>query len=185
MKIDISDSRNHNKPLWVVYGYQAFPSILCCIIKNQPDLTIWGYSEYRNSPSFRTLGYNIFDWMSNNQCAFHEFYDDHGEAIARISELTKPSQTAINKLITQRINMTKMMVVDLMQKWVFVPIVSETGAGQYNIRQPDGQVKLQEPTVVCDQAFIEEYQKIENRFFELQLQLENAYSQQQGMDPKT
>lgn len=105
MKIDdLNNKANHDKPLWVVYGHDCFPSILCCKLKwypqnymhsNLPEMVcIWGFSIYRRSPGFRTLGVNVDTWMNDNKTKFgytlFEFYDDHGEAIERIRNLTDP-----------------------------------------------------------------------------------------------
>jgi len=78
-----------NKPLWVIYGYDCFPSILCCKINNG---NIWGFSIYRRSPGFRTLGMNLETWYNEEGKAHTqmvpEFYDDHEEALEKLRKIT-------------------------------------------------------------------------------------------------
>lgn len=91
MKVDPFNPENGDKPLWVVYGHDAFPSILCCKIRhNHADLgpIIWGFSIYKRSPGFRTLGLEVQTWIDRYHMA--KFFDDHAEAIAYITKLTTP-----------------------------------------------------------------------------------------------
>jgi len=85
-----------NIPLWVVYGYDSFPSILCCKIwpsRGDGVLYIWGYSVYRNSPGFRTLGQSAVNWALSVPNV--KFFDDQDEALAYLKQLTKPKGKAL------------------------------------------------------------------------------------------
>lgn len=44
--------------LWGVYGPDSFPSVFACKILDHPEQgrVLWGFSIYRRSPGFRTLG---------------------------------------------------------------------------------------------------------------------------------
>lgn len=78
-------------PLWAVYGYYSFPSIIACTINDHPQcgLTIWGYSEWKNKPAYRTLGQDLQKWMIENNGIF---FDDHDEALQYIKKLTTPKR---------------------------------------------------------------------------------------------
>jgi hypothetical protein len=100
MRVDPNLSENLDRPLWCVHGFECFPEIFCCKIRADAEYgpIIWGYSVYRRKPGFRTLGRNVNTWMQELKDKFgqdmFEFYDDHGEAIARIAKLTTPKKGA-------------------------------------------------------------------------------------------
>lgn len=96
--IEPTDSRYFNMPLWCVYGHKAFPSIIACIIRDhgQYGLAVWGYSEYRRSPGYRTLGQELSKFAAANDIC--EYYSSHDEALARIKELTTPKKSAIQNI---------------------------------------------------------------------------------------
>ena len=96
MRVFAEDEESHNKPLWCVYGVNCFPSIICCTLKKSHDdkIIIWGFSIYKRSPGFRTLGVEVDAWIKRqkNDLGYElfEFYDVHEEAIERIRKLTTP-----------------------------------------------------------------------------------------------
>lgn len=96
MMVDPNLPANHDRTLWCVHGFDCFPEIFCCKIHLDAEYEpiIWGYSVYRHEPGFRTLGQNVNEWMQRQRdkfgCDLFEFYDDHAEAIARITQLTTP-----------------------------------------------------------------------------------------------
>lgn len=98
MLVDPNLSENQDRVLWCVHGTSSFPTIICCKIRAHAEYgpTIWGYSVYRRSPGFRTLGQNVNMWQQNLREKFgyilFEFYDDHSEAITRITQLTTPKK---------------------------------------------------------------------------------------------
>ena len=66
--IDPFDPQHWDKPLFVVYGSSAFPSLLCCKVLHRAsyldkDPCIWGFSIWRRSPGFRTLGIKLKTWV--------------------------------------------------------------------------------------------------------------------------
>jgi len=100
MKVDPNLPENQDRVLWCVHGVACFPEIFCCKIRADAEYgpIIWGYSVYRRKPGFRTLGRNVNSWMRELQekfgCSMFEFYDDHAEAITRITQLTTPKAGA-------------------------------------------------------------------------------------------
>lgn len=98
MKVDPLDEANHDKPLWLVYGHEAWPSFLCCKInlKRHGYPVIWGFSVYRRSPGFRTIGQDVRTWMQATTdrmgYTLWEFYDNQDEALARLKKLTDCSK---------------------------------------------------------------------------------------------
>lgn len=99
MKVDHTDPANFGKTLWLVYGLKCFPSILCCQIKQGTSApTIWGFSVYRRSPGFRTLGRHVDVWINELKARgndMFEFYDDQDEALARLKAITTPGAGAL------------------------------------------------------------------------------------------
>lgn len=62
--VDPFASHHWDKPLFVVYGPGSFPSLLCCKVRlNEGVPTIWGFSIWRRSPGFRTLGIHLETWV--------------------------------------------------------------------------------------------------------------------------
>lgn len=92
-----------NTPLWCVYGPNCFPTVFCCMI-NEPNgggRAIWGYSVYKRSPGFRTLGQMVGDskycgnWIEENSAKFFLTQD---EAFDYLKQLTTPKKSALDKL---------------------------------------------------------------------------------------
>ena len=94
MRVFANDESCYNKPLWVIYGPDCFPSILACKLKQKDSHAfIWGYSIYRRSPGFRTLGLQVEVWIDKVRAdtgMVPEFYDDHEQALEKIRKLTTP-----------------------------------------------------------------------------------------------
>jgi hypothetical protein len=79
-------------PLWCIYGPKSFPTTICCMIKRggadqRSTLILWGYSIYRNTPGFRTLGVELGRWSSDNDPTF---FTDQDKAMEYLRLLTKP-----------------------------------------------------------------------------------------------
>ena len=91
LAIDPLNPESWYKPLWVVYGHKAFPSIICCKL-NQRDgeVHIWGYSVWKNQGGFRTLGTNVVTWMKQYELV--KFFDKQELAIAYITQLVTPKE---------------------------------------------------------------------------------------------
>jgi len=83
-----------DRPLWCVYGEQCFPSMICCkvIHDDRYGPTIWGYSVYRNSPGFRTLGRNLKTWVKQNKAIF---FADQMMALQFMANITLPAAGAL------------------------------------------------------------------------------------------
>jgi len=83
-----------DKPLWAVYGYECFPSIVCLKVNNASGTpSVWGYSLYRNTAGFRTLGQGLQTWSDNHNMAF--FFDDQQNAMAYLNHIITPKKGAI------------------------------------------------------------------------------------------
>lgn len=83
--IDPFDPQYWDKPLFVVYGSSAFPSLLCCKVRlNDGVPTIWGFSIWRRTPGFRTLGIKLKTWVE--QETDPRFYLTQEEAFEAIRE---------------------------------------------------------------------------------------------------
>lgn len=77
------------KALWCVYGPKCFPSMICCKVNESAHgQIIWGFSIYKRSPGFRTLGITVETF--GNKHEIFEFFNDHDEAIAYLRKLTTP-----------------------------------------------------------------------------------------------
>jgi len=87
--IDPFDPQHWDKPLFVVYGSSAFPSLLCCKVLHRTtypdkDPCIWGFSIWRRSPGFRTLGIKLKTWVERETDP--RFYLTQEEAFEAIRE---------------------------------------------------------------------------------------------------
>lgn len=101
--IDPLDTNNHNIVLWCVSGADSFPTIFCCKIspssQNSNVFVIWGYSVYRRSPGFRTLGQRLDqDWIADHQA---KFFNDETNAVNYITKLITPKCDVTNKPIAK------------------------------------------------------------------------------------
>lgn len=98
--IDPMDPINHGKPLWVVYGHECAPSLMCCkllaytsdhqllpIGTKGTNVVIWGHSVYRNKPGFRTLGQNIDSWAGKSIYGPY-FFESQKNALEEICRIT-------------------------------------------------------------------------------------------------
>jgi hypothetical protein len=98
MKVDYHNTDIHDKILWLVYGHNCFPQIVCCKVKpgHLGKPSIWGFSIYRRSPGFRTLGRDIALWIDELKekygYSMFEFYDNQEEALDRLRKLTTPGK---------------------------------------------------------------------------------------------
>lgn len=78
-------------PLWAVYGPDSFPTAVCVKIRNHPTgRAVWGYSVYRRSPGFRTLGQNEEYTIQNN----YRFFTEQAEMLAYLGKLLTPHPKA-------------------------------------------------------------------------------------------
>ncbi len=61
--VDHKDSINHNRVLWLVtqWGNGNVTQLDTVVIKDHPSCgpVLWGYSVYRRSPGFRTIGSSV------------------------------------------------------------------------------------------------------------------------------
>lgn len=96
------NSMLENQPLWVVYGADCFPAILCCKVvwggtRANPGQVIWGYSVYKGVPGFRTLGIKLSTWMERSDF-MPRFYTDQELALQDLRKLTTPKKKALEAM---------------------------------------------------------------------------------------
>ena len=89
------DTVNHDRTLWLVYGVECNPQIVCCKIKTHDGQAhIWGFSMYKGVPCFRTMGHHLAGWMNrmgkSQGWDMFEFYADQEAALERLQQLTDP-----------------------------------------------------------------------------------------------
>lgn len=86
--INPADIDYRDKPLWCVYGPACFPTMICCKVNDASGkLAIWGYSVYRRSPGFRTLGRYLNQWTAENNAVF---FADQNHALDFLKKITWP-----------------------------------------------------------------------------------------------
>jgi hypothetical protein len=86
--IDPWDSQYHYRPIWCVYGPDSFPTVFCCQLTHScGSLNVWGYSVYRRSPGFRTVGRELAGWVAEKGAVF---FAEQSGALAHIAKLTTP-----------------------------------------------------------------------------------------------
>ncbi len=105
MKIDTADPTSHGKELWIVHDAHHWPipfraKLLAYSAKHEllhvgtagPNVAIWGFSVYRRSPGFRTLGINVEEWAKHS--SFEPlFFTTEAEALEWIGRATLGSAT--------------------------------------------------------------------------------------------
>ena len=78
-----------DKVLWCVYGYESWPSMFCCKLHDYDgSRNVWGYSIYRRSPGFRTLGQRLALWLEQHEMCL--FFDDQQKAMEYLTQITTP-----------------------------------------------------------------------------------------------
>lgn len=94
--IDPFDQQHWNKPLFVVYGSTGFPQMLCCKVRlNEGVPTIWGFSIWRRTPGFRTLGTHLDSWATRElnprfYLSQEEAFDDIRGLFSKVEGQPKP-----------------------------------------------------------------------------------------------
>jgi hypothetical protein len=76
-----------NKPLWFVYGSEAWPMVLCAMIKNNAGVNIWGYSVWKRQPGFRTLGQDAGAWINREDAVA---FADQQHMLDYLKKITTP-----------------------------------------------------------------------------------------------
>jgi hypothetical protein len=90
-------------PLWVVYGITKHHTqirVMCCNEIPGYGVNIWGYSEYKNSPAYRTDGVSIDEFIerSTDRYGFNpSFFIDQNAALDYLKRLTTPRCEPISK----------------------------------------------------------------------------------------
>ena len=93
-QINEFDPVNWDKPLWVIHGYECFPSIVCLKINNASGTpAVWGYSLYRNTAGFRTMGQHLSKWREQSEMVL--FFDVQEHAMDYLNHIITPKAGAI------------------------------------------------------------------------------------------
>lgn len=89
-EINPSLPKYRDVPLWVVYGPDCFPTMICAKVLDHPTcgLTIWGYSIYRRQPGFRTLGVSLRNWRKEVERP--KFFEAQVHALSHLANITTP-----------------------------------------------------------------------------------------------
>lgn len=79
--VDIQEACDTKRVLWLVWGRGAVDFINCVKIFNNTycGYTVWGYSVYRRSPGFRTIGMSLESLT--NECEDLQLFTDINAAI--------------------------------------------------------------------------------------------------------
>ena len=84
------DPENRETPLWVIYGHvnDACARVICVLVSAGAP-SVWGYSVWKRSPGFRTLGISLDSFIERHRdCIFYARKED---ALAKLSELMTPA----------------------------------------------------------------------------------------------
>lgn len=91
-------------PLWCVYGHECCPTVLSCAVfksNYNGSINIWGYSVYKNSPGYRTLGQDLKVWCEK-QNPRPVFFTDQDKALDYLKDLTMPKKSVLKELQSRR-----------------------------------------------------------------------------------
>jgi hypothetical protein len=89
IKDEVDPLEHQDKPLWCVYGPDCFPHIICCKINSVTgSAAIWGYSVWKGTPGFRTLGIDLDSW--NERYDNIKYFNDKSLALKFIDKLVTP-----------------------------------------------------------------------------------------------
>ena len=89
--IDPTNSQYFDKILWCLHGYDSHPSINCVKIEvssNGSEPIVWGYSEWRNEPGFRTLGQSLSNFKGLKKLFL--FFENKEDALEYLSIILEP-----------------------------------------------------------------------------------------------
>ena len=90
-QVDPHDVALRNQPLWCVFGPESFPTLFCCVIReNVGAPVIWGYSVYRRKPGFRTLGQELDAWLAERKGDNPLFFASLSEALLILAVMVSP-----------------------------------------------------------------------------------------------
>lgn len=102
LTLDPLDPKNHGKPLWVVYGHECMPSLMCCKLRataadystlpigeTGTAVVIWGYSVWEGVPGFRTLGSDLSKWAAHSSYG-PLFFASQEPALDELRRVTTP-----------------------------------------------------------------------------------------------
>jgi hypothetical protein len=85
------------RPLWAIHGSTAYPEMLCCKINFDADgPVIWGFSRYKNSPKFRTLGISLDSFVAERKNVF--FFANIEHALDYMRSLMTPPLRLLDEL---------------------------------------------------------------------------------------
>lgn len=100
--IDPKDTQFHEIPLWAVtVTHKGLAGMQCLKFRmNDGKPTAWGYSEWRRSPAFRTLGIGLEEFMANHEGC--QFFTNHGEALDALRLATTPSSRLVKEMLQEK-----------------------------------------------------------------------------------
>lgn len=98
MKLEKFDfDANLGVPLWIIYGSTGWPQMICVAAKRHelPRIAVWGYSVYRNSPGFRTLGQDPYVYFAGQNAYVFTNIDS---AMEHLKSQITPKKKALEQL---------------------------------------------------------------------------------------
>lgn len=100
--VDPKEDKFHHIPLWgVTVTHKGLASMQCLMVRlNAGALTVWGYSEWKRSPGFRTLGIRLEEFMAAHDGC--QFFTDHGEALDALQVATTPSSRLVKEMLQEK-----------------------------------------------------------------------------------
>lgn len=99
---EVNPIDHQNVPLWVVYGITKHHTqirVVCASSSRDGSVNIWGYSEYKNSPAYRTDGTAVQQFIDTHAYPKFEpaFFIDQDAALDYLKRLTTPRCDPIEK----------------------------------------------------------------------------------------
>ena len=99
--ISAYDPEHRATPLWVIFGHvnEACPRVICVLVSDGAP-TVWGYSIWKRSPGFRTLGISLDSFIERHRdCIFFARKED---ALAKLSELMTPAPRLAKEIAAKK-----------------------------------------------------------------------------------
>lgn len=86
--VNITLLENQDIPLWVVHSHIAHPEVHCLkVLAQNGGLYVWGYSVWKGTPGFRTLGITISQFEAGEKAYY---FTTKNDALAYLSIILEP-----------------------------------------------------------------------------------------------
>ena len=98
MKVDPTNFEHQEVPLWAVLDGARIECVMVNCRSGGP--AVWGYSVWRRSPGFRTLGISLASYMARAREV--EFYAEQQHALDAVKEATAPSKKLVKDMLDKK-----------------------------------------------------------------------------------